>query len=76
MKGVGPSVDIEPTVTAEPHTNGAATAPHAFRELCTGIGKKIADFLEETEEDEMLRSVQAQTRDSLGIIQEALACYP
>lgn len=75
MNGAGSTIDLEPTVSAEPYTNGTLKAPHPFRGLCARIRNKISGFLEEKTEDEVLKSVQIQTKESLATLQEALSRY-
>ena len=53
------------------NTNG----DHPLRKLCTAVHDRIEAFLQEDVPTERLRKVQAQTRISLGIIQEALDRY-
>lgn len=47
----------------------------SLRALCSEIHAQVEAFLQEDVETERLRSVQAQTRNSLAVIQEALDNY-
>lgn len=76
MNSLGSSIDLEPPAPAEPVPNGIAADAHPFRAVCANMGQKLSSFLEENVEDEILRSVQKQTRASLATIQEALLRYP
>ena len=47
----------------------------ALRQLCSALHSRITTFLQEDVKTERLKAVQAQTRRSLAIIQEALDKY-
>ena len=49
---------------------------HPLRALCARLHSQIKAFLEENTKNARLQAVQAQTRRSLQIIQEALDRYP
>ncbi|KAH7089088.1 hypothetical protein FB567DRAFT_324439 [Paraphoma chrysanthemicola] len=49
--------------------------PLPFRDLCARIHDRIAAFLDAKDVPDRVKSVQAQTRDSLSIIEEALSRY-
>lgn len=49
--------------------------PSALREICTKLHSQVTAFLQKDVETERLKAVQAQTRRSLAVIQEALDKY-
>ncbi|KAK3174260.1 hypothetical protein OEA41_001504 [Lepraria neglecta] len=71
-----------PETETELSTNGQTEQPinqgdsTPLRTLCADLHAKVEAFLQEDVETEILRSVQAQCRHSLGIISEALERYP
>lgn len=71
-----------PETETESSTNGQIEQPInqgdsiPLRILCANLHAKVEAFLQEDVETEILRSVQAQCRHSLGIISEALERYP
>ena len=75
LNGIGASLDGRPLKPTHVPTNGVSPTP-SFKGVCADVEKKISNFLEEYVEDELLKSVQKQTRDSLAIIQESLLRYP
>ncbi|KAL8932690.1 MAG: hypothetical protein Q9216_006727, partial [Gyalolechia sp. 2 TL-2023] len=60
------------TPTAQALQNGDSTS---LRSLCATLHAQITAFLQEDVPTERLKAVQAQTRKSLAIIQEALNRY-
>jgi FAD synthetase len=52
-----------------------SNTPLPFPQLCARIHDRIAAFLEKSDESPRLKSVQEQTRISLGIIEQALDQY-
>jgi FAD synthetase len=49
--------------------------PLPFHELCARIHDRISAFLDAKDASERVKSVQGQTREALGIIEEALTRY-
>ncbi|KAL8742031.1 MAG: hypothetical protein Q9190_005425, partial [Brigantiaea leucoxantha] len=56
-------------------TSNGNDEPFALRSLCATLHAQITAFLQEDVPTERLRNVQAQTRNSLTIIQNALNRY-
>jgi len=54
-------------------SNGDSTP---LRTLCAQLHAQVTAFLQEDVETEMLKNVQAQCRNSLNIISEAIERYP
>ncbi len=59
--------------------NQQPPTPHGhnseLRELCSNLHSQVTAFLQKDVETERLQAVQAQTRHSLAVIQEALDKY-
>ena len=67
------SAAVDAIPDAQSLTNGNSSA--SLRSLCATLHAQITAFLQEDVQTERLKGVQAQTRKSLGIIQEALDRY-
>lgn len=53
----------------------AEPAPRSLRDVCLAMRDKVDAFLAEEQDTPLLRSVQAQLRVSMGVVEEALAKY-
>ena len=53
----------------------SAHAPGTLPAICDNLRHRVLHFLEEKTDDEVLRSVQSQTRISMRVIDEALQRY-
>lgn len=73
-----------PSLAVNQHSSGAQPPPlqngdsdsDSLRSLCASLHSQITAFLQEDVPTETLRAVQAQTKKSLAIIQQALDRYP
>ncbi|KOS17182.1 putative FAD synthase [Escovopsis weberi] len=53
-----------------------ATRPRPLRDVCREMGDRVEAFLAEAPQSALLRSVQAQLRTSMAVVEEALDRYP
>ncbi|MCJ1230736.1 hypothetical protein MMC12_007410 [Toensbergia leucococca] len=67
------TLPVDPTL---PSHHQPANGSDSLRALCSTLHAQITAFLHEDVQTETLRRVQAQTRTSLSVIQEALTRYP
>lgn len=62
------------TTTTAATTTAAATVP-SLRQVCLDLQDKVEAFLAEDVDTKILKSVQAQVKEAVGVIDEALERY-
>lgn len=66
---------VKGTAAAEAHANASAAAPLTLRQVCLELQDKVEAFLAEDVDTKLLKGVQAQVKEAVGVIDEALERY-
>lgn len=68
---------VKGTPAAEPHADPSAAAPPTttLRQVCLELQDKVEAFLAEDVDTKLLKSVQAQVKEAVAVIDEALERY-
>lgn len=63
------------TANGDAAAAGVSTATPSLRQVCLELRDKVEAFLAENVETKLLKGVQAQVKEAMGVIDEALEKY-